>query len=751
MNAAIDVAGWTLLTFVWQGAVLGGLAAAALRFAHRAPATVRYGIACAAMMAMLAAPLITLWSLRMTSTAATDVRSAVPRAPSSTRAASPLASGFALESAPRPAPLSQRPLPQRWFPTILSLWSIGVLILTARTLVGWRRVRRLQAISLASRASRWQRSAERLALRLDVRRVVHVAECTLVDVPAIVGWVRPVIVLPLAALANLTPSQVDAILAHELAHIRRHDYLVNLLQTVAETLLFYHPAVWWVSAQIRVEREHCCDDVALRVCGDAVEYAEALAEMESRRTVNGLALAATGGSLLLRIQRILGVTTPPAAVASTPWVVGPTLALLLTATAATLAQVSPPASPAAPQAPAPPAPSAATAQAPDFDLSTDREFRMRSHDVLRNLEIRGRGAMTFSDDLADIVAMADRAYLTIRERNWFTIRTIEVRGERGGVTRRFFVSGLERSWEPEGRQWLADRLPSLVRRSGLAAAARTRRILSTSGVDGVLDEIRQLESDYVRRLYFQELLKAPSINTSLAARIVAVAGEVIRSDFELRQTLAAAVPMVAADAVAARAYVDATASISSDFEHRQALDALSEAGGLNPGVMEAIAQSAAMISSDFEKRQALTGLLKAPTALTAGQGKAVLDAAATIRSDFECATLLVAFAEANTLQGPLAAPFFAAVGTIDSDFERGRVLKSLVRRQPLATDVLQGLLRSVGGMGSDFEQAEVLLSVVKAHPIDGATRETFIAAADSIHSDHEQGRVFAALVRAERR
>ena len=97
-----------------------------------------------------------------------------------------------------------------------------------------------------------------------------------VDTPTVIGWLRPVVLLPVAALANLTPDQVQAILAHELAHVRRHDFVVNLLQTIAETLLFYHPAVWWLSHRIRVEREHCCDDIAVEVCGDPVGYAEAL-------------------------------------------------------------------------------------------------------------------------------------------------------------------------------------------------------------------------------------------------------------------------------------------------------------------------------------------------------------------------------------------------------------------------------------------------------------------------------------------
>jgi uncharacterized protein (TIGR03435 family) len=114
-------------------------------------------------------------------------------------------------------------------------------------------------------------------------------------------------------MTNLTPGQIEAVLAHELAHVRRHDVLVNLLQVAAETALFYHPAVWWLSSQIRTEREHCCDEIATSVCGDAITYAEALVELERWRTASGaLALTATGRPLLTRVRRILGLPSDDA-------------------------------------------------------------------------------------------------------------------------------------------------------------------------------------------------------------------------------------------------------------------------------------------------------------------------------------------------------------------------------------------------------------------------------------------------------
>jgi hypothetical protein len=131
-----------------------------------------------------------------------------------------------------------------------------------------------------------------------------------VDAPAVLGWLRPVILAPVAALSGLSPDHIEALLAHELAHIRRNDYLINLLQSVVETLLFYHPAVWWISRQIRTERELCCDDLAVALTTDVLTYAQALAELEAGRPSRlRTAVAGTDGSLSRRIARLLEPTT----------------------------------------------------------------------------------------------------------------------------------------------------------------------------------------------------------------------------------------------------------------------------------------------------------------------------------------------------------------------------------------------------------------------------------------------------------
>src|SRR6185369_7883872 len=186
-----------------------------------------------------------------------------------------------------------------------------VTVLSLRLIVQWLRARRLATENAQPACEPWLAMARRLSVALSVRHAVRLLESTAVQVPAVVGLVRPVILLPANTLTGLLPGQLEMILAHELAHIRRHDFLVNLLQAAVETLLFYHPAVWWISRQVRIERENCCDDLAVGVCGDPLQYARALTRLEELRGETlALAVSARGGLLLHRIRRVVGGPAP---------------------------------------------------------------------------------------------------------------------------------------------------------------------------------------------------------------------------------------------------------------------------------------------------------------------------------------------------------------------------------------------------------------------------------------------------------
>jgi beta-lactamase regulating signal transducer with metallopeptidase domain len=195
---------------------------------------------------------------------------------------------------------------------LVLFWLGGLIIFSARLFNGWVATERLKRRGIGRATAACEESFARLSQRIGISRPVRLYKSVLVEVPTVIGWLRPVILVPVGAFTGLSQQQLDALLAHELAHVRRYDYLINLLQSVAETLLFYHPAVWWISKQIRVEREHACDDLAVDACGDALLYARALAELETLRASDehNLALAASGGgSLILRIRRLMSAAS----------------------------------------------------------------------------------------------------------------------------------------------------------------------------------------------------------------------------------------------------------------------------------------------------------------------------------------------------------------------------------------------------------------------------------------------------------
>jgi GWxTD domain-containing protein len=160
----------------------------------------------------------------------------------------------------------------------------------------------------------WQQRLTRLSAQLRVSRPVLLLESCLADTPLVMGHFRPLILMPVGLFTGLSAEQVESILLHELAHLRRHDFLVNALQNLVEALLFYNPAVWWISRVIRAEREKCCDDVVVAMSGDAHVYASALAALEQNRwSGQEPAVAAKGGSLMKRIRRLLYPSGPDSA------------------------------------------------------------------------------------------------------------------------------------------------------------------------------------------------------------------------------------------------------------------------------------------------------------------------------------------------------------------------------------------------------------------------------------------------------
>ena len=291
----------SLLHFIWQGAVIAIVAGIGLRLLRHRSAEARYAFAIASLICMLAAPMFTLAFYAQTGAIAQRLIHMVSQAASASGPSSTVQSGaLALKTA-------------AWTQRILVTWCIGVILFAVRLVVGWRLswqlVKSAEQIVAPGVLELFNSVRHRLGLRRNIQLLAH----SVLDSPVVVGWLRPVVLMPVSLIPGFSEHRLIAMFAHELAHIRRHDFMVNILQRCVESILFYHPAVWWLSKRVRAEREHCCDDIAVRLCGSRKIYAEALIEMERARQIRPiLAVAAADGIVLQRFRRVLGLKTSAA-------------------------------------------------------------------------------------------------------------------------------------------------------------------------------------------------------------------------------------------------------------------------------------------------------------------------------------------------------------------------------------------------------------------------------------------------------
>ncbi|MGV3589787.1 MAG: M56 family metallopeptidase [Adhaeribacter sp.] len=295
--------GWTILHSLWQSTLIAVLLSVAMLLLHRQSSRLRYRVAIGALFLNLAVAVVTFSYYYQSHPANAGLKAVVAPTTSyfSSQPAAAEESNFSLLTAASEYFAAHLPL-------LVSLWLLGMALMLLRFMGGLAYLQRLKSYKTTPVPDQWQNRLHQLSQELKIKKVIRLAESALVQTPLVIGYFKPVILLPLGTIAELPVAQIEAILAHELAHLKRHDYFFNLLQSLTEIIFFYHPAIWWISDYVRIERENCCDDLAVAVCGDSLAYARALANLAERTPgTPGLALAFAGkdGSLLARIRRLV--------------------------------------------------------------------------------------------------------------------------------------------------------------------------------------------------------------------------------------------------------------------------------------------------------------------------------------------------------------------------------------------------------------------------------------------------------------
>jgi beta-lactamase regulating signal transducer with metallopeptidase domain len=784
---AAQAIGWALLHFIWQGTLVAALTGMVLACLRKSAADIRYVVAAIGLSLMLTLPAVTAAQLWRSTTVSAP--SAEPRAPAASRRPAPeprnivQAPAITLAS-PTTSRLLDSIRVEPWLPMLVFAWLCGVVVLSLRLVSGWLWVQRMKSHGTSSVEDGWNHIAARLSRQLHIGRRVRLLKSSLVDVPTVIGWVKPVILIPASALSGLTPHQLEAILAHELAHIRRHDYLVNLLQAVVETLLFYHPAVWWLSRRIRAERENCCDDLAVSLCGDPFTYAQALADLEGLRgSGRRFVMAANGGSLMQRVRRLLGA--PSHAGRAPGWLAGSASVLVLLGiaigtvgtdafqTPAASAPASTPVVAATPQAEVVAAERAAllAAQASTPSVRAQSDAAERAREMAR-AEAALRAVLAEQGK-----SLADQERAVAQAREAVVASTSDVQFTRAGelladVARAIAASDAARTREavvastPDAQAVLADASRALAALDA-ARVASTPVFQQSLSADNIVlaggqthgtyrwsNNGEKLEVSYdgeveftdddtdVKRLSPGGLLKIRDggMMTSLVGghtvEFTADGSGNVRRRFwvgsserpfepEGHKWLASVLPR----------FIRQTA-IGAPARVARILKAKGPAGVL---------AEVSLIEGSWGKRRYLTELLKTTSLDPATVRQVLVQAGREIDSDYELATLLIEQGDKLLVDDSTRQAYFDAARSIGSDFEMHRVFSAAVKRGPVSPTLLASLLNASREIDSDFEEASLLIDVAKQQPLDNTTRPAFFSALDTVQSDYEHRRVLSAL------
>jgi beta-lactamase regulating signal transducer with metallopeptidase domain len=813
---------------VVKATVLLTLAAIVALFLRGSPASLRHlvwTLACGGVLVLpLASALLPNWSL------AGWPRLDVPVAFHAARVAgAPLLGPRATSHAPAPPAKVTAPLapstrvdggPVRWSLTVdwtglvVPVWLSGVAAVLMLLAVGMARTAWLDRVTRPVEDEAWLTLVEALSLELGLTRHVRVLQAKGPAMPMTWGIRRPVILLP-AEADDWTAERRRAVLLHELAHVKRHDFLIQLIARIACAVYWFHPLVWLAAMRLREERERACDDHVLRAGATPSSYATHLLDIaRGLRAARATSLASVAmarpAQLATRLLDVLDGRrrrdTLSTRSALPAWIVAIVVVLPLAAAAPRIAEPTaafgaPGTIDTIPRLPSPLLATRRTALPPRQRLGIDTlrgcsgqtkhssSSTHQENDEITivtsvggcTIRLSANGKFKFNDDFTDIGSVTPGTQVVVEVDYGAHDRRVTVRSDGERI---YKVDGDVRPFDADAKSWLTETLVYLFRRTGYQAEERARWILLKRGIQGLVDEFGELSGDYTRRIYYQAAIESGRLDAAGYERLVTLAGQTISSDYELAELLIAVSKSQPLTQRMQVGFVTAAKSISSDYERHRVLTAALSRPGLTPEVEAGMLDAASGINSDYELAELLIELntarpvdetvrpayFKAANSLGSDyEHRRVLDAvvsrqgtshamladalqsAKTINSDYELAELLTKIGGSYVLDDALRAPFFAAAGSLNSDYEHTRALASVIERGDVSREVALAVLESAKGISSDHELSELLVDVIRHVKMDDGLRAAVRAAADTIGSQYDRGRVYEALGMAEGR
>ena len=688
---------------------------------------------------------------------------------------------------------------------LLAVWLSVSIVLALRLLAEFAAVHVLARRAQPVRDAALQIRTRGMAATMGIQRRVRLLQADASVMPMTFGIMRPTLLLPSCA-STWTAARQDVVLRHELAHVRRHDALTQLAAEVGCALYWFHPLMWCAARELRVEREHACDDAVIVAGSRASDYAaELLGIARATRPARVTALAAIAiarpSKLRARLDALLD-ERPRHERASArllvPTSVGALLVLLpITATPGGRSAVLPqsPLSAAgdvvaeAPHQVADAPASLTTVAAPplsehqppriessagvvvsvwsgelpaagqdDCLSGNSTNITHNSNDDRRTLKWSGRncsgelvleGAVEFDPDFTRIVGVSRNGYVRLTSESGRTERRFVMQAGANGVTYEYSVNGERRPYDADAQRWVSEQLLFMFRRMGFMARERATAILERRGAEALLQEVDRLTGDYARAAYLEVLIAHGRLDEASLRRVLTQAGNTIRSDYYRTQIITAVAGRYTMTPGVRDAYIEAASGIDSDHYRHQAFSTLLSKGQLTSAQVSAVLRESNRIDSDHY-RAALLREVESLYRSNPDIRAAFLEAATAMDSDHYVATVLERLLTRGGLSGAELARVVDAAATMESDHYRATVLKRVAETGLDDVTLRRAFVRAAAGIDSDHYLLTVLTPAVQRDRLEPDVLMSLLEAAASIESDHYQSQLLVEIANRHR-
>lgn len=647
-----------------------------------------------------------------------------------------LAAGATAESLGAPPAAVREPRPSA-NQVLIAIWALVAVALLMRFVFTWHQ----GVTGLGPRAGvpsdhRAQRLLRKLAARADARTPALTCSAWPAGPVSLPG---NEVCLPGWVLDELSDEQLEAVLAHELAHCLRHDPVVMLLIDALRRVLFFQPLLHVAQRDLAVLAELTADEVAAELTGDRRAVAQSLTECAGRvagqPALFGAAMASRPSAFADRIHRLL---QPGDCAQGAPgWRLRAAATTVVLAVALAL-----PGFDVAADDPRAPRPHSSTKVLTDDD-GTLSVIDLSIRNERGHLKVKGNGGFVLTDDETDLARLDADARLTIEEQTGGVKHKIRFDEDGGRIERQYWRNGVRQDLDATARTWLGEALPRLMRETGINAEQRAARLHRLGGAARLLDDIALIESDYPARLYITWLVENDDLDDGQYTRLLAAAGD-IASDFESRQTLMAIAQHEAMDDRRAAGLLEVGADIASDYELRVLVSHLIAVSHIERLVPERLIEVIATIESDYEMREALSAMLADSDVPAAALVELLAVAGRDIGSDYELRVLLTQTAPRLGDHEALPLAYIDALSAIGSSFERRQALATFAQHAGGHPKAWEAALRAAADIDSDHECAEALIALAGRMPATDSHRRLYRDAMKTLGS-HERERARRAL------